>query len=169
MRQCLVAGARRERALRVTRAASRTVRAMDFLLSILSTFCLLSVSGTCRTSTDTIARSADEIDTFRCPPMSAGVHDQNSHGENRGSSPLGSANKISMLVGNDCRPISTASLFMNVVLAAVAGAVVSIGECCARLKRSLSLLLVKLCLKSAPPHSPSSAEKPMGQHEISAD
>jgi hypothetical protein len=59
----------------------------------------------------------------------------------------------------------TASLFMNAVLAAVAGAAVSIGECWARLKRLLSLLLAKLCLKSAPPHAPSSAQKSSGQYD----
>jgi hypothetical protein len=60
-------------------------------VSILPTFCLLSVTGSPRMSADTLARNADKIDTFRRPPMSANVQDQSSHGENRGSSPLGSA------------------------------------------------------------------------------
>src|SRR5437868_3501189 len=90
----LPVNARRSRALRVARMVSRTVRAMAVGLSILPTFCLLYVPGTYRTPADTLARNADKIDTFRGPPMSADVRDKSSHGENRGSSPLGSANNL---------------------------------------------------------------------------
>src|SRR5262249_46787013 len=62
---------------------------------ILPIFCLLSVPGTSRTSADTLAGNAHKIETFRRPPMSADVRTTRSHGENRGSSPLGSANQRS--------------------------------------------------------------------------
>src|SRR5262245_9982572 len=82
---------RRKRALRVLRTVSRTVRGMALRLSVLPTFCLLCVPGTCRTPADTLAKNPYEIDTFRRPPMSADIRNKNSHDENRGSSPLGSA------------------------------------------------------------------------------
>src|SRR5262249_39744751 len=61
---------------------------------ILPTFCLLSVTAASRILADTITGNADKIDTSRRPPSSTAVRTTNSHGENRGSSPLGSASKI---------------------------------------------------------------------------
>src|SRR5262249_27326704 len=75
------------------------------LLSILSIFCLLSVPGTSRTAADTLARNANKIDTFRGPPASADVRTTNSHGENRGSSPLGSATRDFFSFASMCLPI----------------------------------------------------------------
>jgi hypothetical protein len=40
-----------------------------------------------------------------------------SHGENRGSSPLGSANKINNLVHNQTRPVSVLGRFWGVSMA----------------------------------------------------
>src|SRR5262245_46384632 len=87
----LARDARRRRALRVLKTASRTVRAMRVPLPILPTFCLLYVPGTYRTSADTLAGNPYTIETLLRPPTSIDVRTTNSHGENRGSSPLGSA------------------------------------------------------------------------------
>src|SRR5262249_223468 len=64
---------------------------------ILPTFCLLSVTGSSRIAEDTITGNADKIDTSQRPWTSTAVRTTNSHGENRGSSPLGSASKFKYL------------------------------------------------------------------------
>ena len=52
-------------------------------------------------SSDTLTKNPYRIETSRCAPAFADVRTTNSHGENRGSSPLGSANNINGLSPKD--------------------------------------------------------------------